>query len=87
MFLLINSWSIIKAIIHDIDYNLTEEIGEMHGNHDEDYQIIKESNYSKECFWKEIQRWKKVGNPDDEKNKNSYLECKMESLSGPEKIP
>jgi len=84
---LINSRSIIKAIIHDIDDDLTEEIGEMHGNHDEDDQIIKESNDAEECFWKEIQRWEKVCNPNDEKNENSDLECKMESLPRPNKIP
>ena len=63
-----------------VAHYLPEEEGEIHGDEEEDDEIIEQPYQSKDSFWQKIQWRKKIDQPDHSKNTNPQLECQMQAF-------
>ena len=84
---LVDAWNVNIVVTEHVGNHLAEEVGQVHGDHDEDKEVVKETDEAKQSLGQQIQGREEVGNPDQAQDCHSQLECKVQSLPWPYVTP
>ena len=77
----------VALAVHAVTDDLTEEVGEVHGDEDEHKEVIEQSDDAEQCLGEQIQGREEVSDPDQSKDHHPDLEGGVDTFPSPEGAP